>query len=548
MAARPRSAPNPMREASGASAASAEPTLDATLPQTLPAALALAVRERPDQEALVIAGVRLTYWELAQRTAQVAGGLQQIGIRSGDNVAICLGNCVEWVLSWFALTHLGATAIPVNTRWKDDEFAWAINYTDACALVFADRLLKVDFISMVDRVRGSLPQLRHCIMTGPRPPEWAVPFNALNGAAPECAAKPHDIALIQFTSGSTSRPKGVMLTQSGMLTNARGSAEAVGMRAGDRYFSPRPFFHVAASTGGILRSLVSKACLVSIPTFDATEAIAMMRQEACELFAGNDAMFLKLLESVESGHGLRLRGGQAAAGPEVLRQLHERLGIAGLCCSYGLSETSPGVSFSRWHDPVDERIAGWMWPLPGVRIRIRDPLTFADLPPQQAGEILVKGPSVMAGYYKLPDETRATFDADGWLITGDLGMLKDDGRLRFIGRLKDTIRVGGENLSPAEVEDLLLRHPDVTAAQVIGLPDARLGEVPVAFVALRSGANIDPAVLVNWARERIAGFKAPRFIGIVASFDDVMTGSGKPQKSMLRERAVRDFCNPVPFG
>ena len=513
----------------------------AALPQTLPAALALAARERPDQEALVIAGVRLTYSELAGRVERVAGGLQQLGIVAGDNVAICLGNCSQWVLSWFALAHLGATAIPVNTRWKDDELAWAMRYTDARALIFADRLLKVDFVAMVDRVRATLPELRHCVMTGAQPPAWALPFAALDGAAPACAASPDSIALIQFTSGSTSRPKGVMLPQHGMLTNARGSALAVGMRAGDRYFSPRPFFHVAASTGGILRALVSGACLVSIPTFDAADAITMMQQEQCELFAGNDAMFLKLLESVDSSHGLRLRGGQAAASPEVLRQLHERLGIGGLCCSYGLSEASPGVSFSRYDDPIEERIAGWMWPLPGVRLRLRDPLTLADVPTGQAGEILIKGPSVMVGYYKLPDETRAAFDADGWLMTGDLGVLKDDGRLRFIGRHKDIIRVGGENLSPAEVEDLLLHHPDVTAAQVIGLPDARLGEVPVAYVALRSGAAIDPAVLVAWARERIAGFKAPRFIGIVAGFDDVMTGSGKPQKNVLRERALRDF-------
>ena len=211
------------------------------------------------------------------------------------------------------------------------------------------------------------------------------------------------------------------------------------------------------------------------------------------------------------------------------------------CCSYGLSEASPGVAFSRWNDPIEDRIAGLMWPLPGVSLRIRDPESDKDNSPGRSGEILVKGPSVMVGYYQLPEATAAALDAEGWLATGDLGVLEADGRLRFIGRLKDIIRVGGENVSPAEVEDLLLRHPDVTAAQVVALPDARLGEVPVAYAALRTGASLDGAALITWARERIAGFKAPRHIGIVNGFEDVMTGSGKPQKTLLRQRALVDF-------
>jgi len=176
-----------------------------------------------------------------------------------------------------------------------------------------------------------------------------------------------------------------------------------------------------------------------------------------------------------------------------------------------------------------------------VQLRIRDPETGADLPPGVSGEVLVRGPSVMVGYYKLPEATSAVLSADGWLATGDAGRIETTGQFCFIGRLKDIIRVGGENLAPSELEDLLLRHPAVAASQVIGLPDARLGEVPVAFVVLKPGADCPADTLIAWVRERIAGFKVPRHVAIVPGFDDVMTGSGKPQKTLLREHALALF-------
>ena len=508
---------------------------------TIPALLAARAIEQPDDEALVIDARRLSWREVHCETARVAGGLHCMGVRAGEQVAICAGNSVEWVLTWLAAAHLGATVVPLNTRWKDEELAWALDYADVRCLVFAPRLLKIDFVATFGRLRSRLPKLRSCVSVGGARSEWASPFETLAGEAPSACARPDSITLIQFTSGSTARPKGVMLTQAGMLANARGSAGALGLRKGDRYCCPRPFFHVAGSTGGILRALVAGACLVSIPSFDAAAALGALRAERCDMVAGNEAMFLKLLESLDDCAGLRLRGGQAAAGPEVQRQIHEQLGIPGLCCSYGLSEASPGVAFSRWDDPIEDRIAGLMWPLPGVSIRIRDPSSGQNSAPGLPGEILVKGPSVMLGYYNMPEATAAVLDGEGWLATGDLGVLEADGRLRFIGRLNDIIRVGGENVSPAEVEDLLLRHPEVSAAQVVAFPDARLGEVPVAYVALRSGARADSATLVVWARERIAGFKAPRHIGIVPGFEDVLTGSGKPQKAVLRQRALADF-------
>ena len=218
-------------------------------------------------------------------------------------------------------------------------------------------------------------------------------------------------------------------------------------------------------------------------------SIGILKEEHCQLVAGNDAMFLRILSSAEDARGLCVRGGQVAAGAEVQRRLHDELNIPQLCCSYALSESSPTVAFARWNDPFEERVAGLMWPLPGVTIRIRDPHHHTPRAAGDAGEILVKGPSVMKGDYQQSEATAQAFDAEGWLITGDLGVLASDGRLRFLGRLKNIIRVGGENFSPIKVDNLLLTHPSIAAAQAVSIPDARLSEVPVAYIACNNGID-----------------------------------------------------------
>lgn len=303
---------------------------------TIPELLAARVAAQADDEGLVIDGRRLTWREVAAATARVAGGLHGLGVRAGDHIGICMGNSVEWVLTWFAAAHLGAAIVALNTRWKDDESAWAVDYADVKVLVFAGRLLSADLLGMAARTRPAFPKVAHWVMVDadadahtkdqrghPRHPEWALPFASLDGVPPPSAALPSSTTLIQFTSGSTARPKGVMLTQAGMLANARGSAGALGLRRGDRYFSRRPFFHVAGSTGGILRTLATGACLISTPTFDDASALDLLRREGCQLVAGNDAMFLKMLASLDADGGgtagLKLRGGQAAAGQPAAR-------------------------------------------------------------------------------------------------------------------------------------------------------------------------------------------------------------------------------------
>jgi fatty-acyl-CoA synthase len=317
-----------------------------------------------------------------------------------------------------------------------------------------------------------------------------------------------------------------------MLRDAYEAGARVGVRPDDRYFNCRPFFHAAGSTLSALMALTHGCTLVTLPTFDAGAALEAMERERCTLISGNDTLFQMLMGHAEfPKRKLSLRGGWAAAGPQTMRRIIDVLGAKQICAAYGLSEASPNCVMSDWRDPEDLRVNGLPLPLPGVQVRI-----------SPEGEIQVKGWNVMKGYYNNPEATAKAFTADGWLRTGDLGELTADGRLRMTGRLKDVFRVGGENVAPAEVEEILLQHPAVQTAQVVGVPDARLGEVPCAYVVLRSSQSISETELMQWCRKRMANFRVPRYLRIVADFEAIgMTASGKVQKARLREHALREF-------
>jgi fatty-acyl-CoA synthase len=511
---------------------------------TIPELLRRAAQERGHAEAVVLPDARLTYATLAERVARLAGGLARLGIGEGSNVALCMANAPEWLIGWYALTWLGATAVPINTRWKDEEIVWALDHAEARAVLFADTVIKTDFLAVFERIRPRLASVDTFVVVGEQVPDWALRFDDVAGPVAPPRARPDSIGLIQFTSGSTARPKGVMLSHTAMLMSACGGAAAQGVQPGERYFSPRPFFHVAGSVAAPLLSVATQACLVTIPTFDAALALEMLARERCNFTVGNDAMFLMLMNEPNIPQLPDLRGGYAAAGPEVHRLVRDRLGISQLCSSYGLSETCSSPALSRWDDPFEMRAAGWLLPYDRVEIRVRRPGEQRDCRPGETGELFIRGPIVMAGYWRQPKETADAIDAEGWLTTGDLAEAGAGGRFRFVGRLKDIIRVGGENVSPAEVESFLLKHPAIAAAQVVGLPDARLGEVVVAYVMLRPGSDASEDELAAWSRATMANFKAPRRIGRVASFDDVMTGSGKPRKDLLRARAAAEFASP----
>jgi fatty-acyl-CoA synthase len=283
--------------------------------------------------------------------------------------------------------------------------------------------------------------------------------------------------------------------------------------------------------------------MVTPPTFEAGAALRLLDDERCTLTSGNDSIFQLLMAHPDFRRDrLHLRGGWAAAGPVTMRRVIEEMGVTDLCWAYGLSEASPNVVLSDHREPAELRISGRALPHPGVEVRVADPATNAPLPPETRGEIQVRGWGIMRGYYNNEEATAKTFTPDGWLRTGDLGILDAEGRLRMDGRLKDVLRVGGENVAPAEVEEVLLAHPAVAMAQVVGVPDARLGEVPAAFVTLRADAPASVEELLEWLKPRLANFRMPRHLRIVPDFEAIgMTASGKVQKARLREHAAELF-------
>jgi fatty-acyl-CoA synthase len=484
-------------------------------PQTLGEVL---LNRAPKAEALVTQTGRFTYGDLLFKAKGAAGAMQAMGLGHGDRVGILMGNDEKWLALFYGAALIGAVTVPVNTRFKAAEIDFCLKQSGCKALFYVERFLNLDFGAMVREIGFS---------------------NALDVSAgiPEKkfgsgSVFPDDVLLIQFTSGTTAYPKGAMLTHDGMLRDAWAAGTRIGIRPDDRYFNCRPFFHVAGSTLSALMALVSGACLVTLPTFEAGAALELMERERCTLLSGNDTIMQMLMGHADfAKRKLSLRGGWAAAGPQTMRAIIEVLGAKHICAAYGLSECSPNVVMSDWRDPEELRVNGLALPHPGVDIRI-----------SREGEIQVRGWNVMKGYCNNPEANANAFTADGWLRTGDLGELTADGRLRMVGRLKDVFRVGGENVAPAEVEEVLLAHPAVETAQVVGVPDARLGEVPCAYVTLKANQSVSEAELLQWTKARCANFRVPRYLRIVEDFEAIgMTASGKVQKTRLREHALREF-------
>lgn len=530
--------------------------------QPLWALLEQVAARNPEGEALVDESRRLTYAGLVDEANHVARGLLALGLRHGDHIGLLRGNSVTWAVQWYAAASLGLVTVPMNTRFKVEELSYGLAHEDVRALLCVDRFLdKIDFIGLLREIEPALdtslpgahlPLLRQVVVDGEQVPAGAQSLASFLSAGREvsdaqlaqarAAVHADDTLLIQLTSGTTSYPKGVMLSHAAMLGVAHSVAERIGVTAQDRYYSPRPFYHVSGSTMSLLVALVKGACLVTARTFDPGQALAAMAKERCTLTSGNDTMFLMMLaDPAFDPATLCLRGGWAAASPHILRDVVERMGAHGICNAYGLSEAAPNLVLSTASEPLEQRIDGYMLPHAGIDVEIRDPTSGQPLAPGEVGEICARGWSLMKGYYKLPDKTAEAL-RDGWLHTGDLGQVDERGRLRFVGRLKDMFRVGGENVSPLEVEQVLLKHPAVELAQVVGVPDPRLGEVPAAYVTLRTGQHASPEALIAFCKARSANFKVPRYLKVVDGFDSIgMTGSSKVQKNKLRDHAIGAF-------
>ncbi len=522
--------------------------------------LAQAVSQYPDHESYVGPDARRTWRETSARSHAIAKSLLALDVQKADHVGVLLGNCAQWIEIFYACALIGAVTVPINTRFKKGELEYCLKQSDVKVLFMSEQFLNIDFAGMIQDIEPAvatclpglkLPHLRHCISTSEKSTlkgslGWE-DFLSMGDSVDESLLRlqtesvlPSDVLLIQFTSGTTSFPKGVMLTHTNMLLNAREVAQRMRVSSADRYFSIRPYFHVSGSTLSILVSLNSGCCLLTLPKFDVKENLRVLFEEKCTLISGNDTIFLSLLGDEDFDvRRLYLTGGWAAVDPGVMQKIHDEMGLTTVCNAYGQSEASPNVLFSDCEEPFELRKSGFASPLPGVDVRLANALSDQPVLYPDTGEIQVKGWNVMKGYYNMPQETAKAFTQDGWLKSGDLGEYDPEGRVRMVGRLKDIFRVGGENVAPSDVEEVLHAHPGVQQSQVVGVPDQRLGEVCAAFVIPNDAHAVSAEDLIAWCKDRCANFKVPKYLAFVDSFELIgMTGSSKVQKNKLRDHAI----------
>jgi acyl-CoA synthetase (AMP-forming)/AMP-acid ligase II len=552
--------------AGGAEPGGAEP--GAALPwRSVPALVAWAARFFSAREALVDADVRMSFAELGDRVAEAARAFVAAGVAPGDRVAVWAPNSWAWAVAALGAVSAGGALVPVNTRFKGREAAFVVARSGARALVTVREFLGVDYPAMLREAAGGpadgrpvagLPRLeRIVIVPGPgAAPSDAAPSEAtlawetfLAGAArvpeEEAAARaaavgPEDLSDVIFTSGTTGEPKGVMATHGQTLRVFETWSRLVGLREGDRYLIVNPFFHTFGYKAGILACLMRGATMIPEAVFDAGRVLRRIEAERVSVLPGPPTLYQSLLAHPDRQHAdlssLRLAVTGAAVVPVALvRAMREELGFRVVLTAYGLTESTGTATMCRPEDDLETIATTSGRAIEGTEVRVVDE-AGRPLPPGQPGEVVIRGYNVMRGYFEDPKRTAEVIDRDGWLHTGDVGVMDARGYLRITDRKKDIFIVGGFNVSPAEVENELLAHPAVVQAAVVGAPDERLGEVGVAFVVPRPGARLDPEELVAWARERMANYKAPRRVEVVDQLP--LNASGKVLKHVLRERAA----------
>jgi fatty-acyl-CoA synthase len=537
-------------------------------PRTQHGVLDAAAAATPDRPFVITDAQSWTYAELADWSKRLAAGLVALGVMPGETVALVLANYPEFVAIKYAVSRVGAVCVPINILNRRDELRYLLEQSDSVLLVTMDRFRGVDYLAMLDEIAprwetqgggNGLPRLRDVVVlpTGEAPPRDGVPTLAsldADAAWVAPAVAPDAVCDIIYTSGTTGPPKGVLLTHDMLMRTAYGSAYARAFEDGRRILFSLPMYHVFGYVEGLLAVPFVGGAIVPQLRFDAAatlDGIARHRASDALLIP---AMSLAVLDAAEataydlsSWHAVLASGGRA---PErVWLGLREILGVAEITTGYGMTETTASTTVTRPDDPVerllttngrqrDVGIAGD--PANGGRLvtyRVVDPATGEPLANGETGELVANGYGVTPGYYKKPEATAAAFDAKGWLRTGDLGRIDDDGYITLLGRTKESYRCGGEQVLPTEIEDVLTTHPDVMQAHVVPVPDERMGEVGVAFVVARPGVTLDPSALQQLIAGRLARYKVPRHVLLVEAATIPTTASGRARKFLLSEHA-----------
>jgi fatty-acyl-CoA synthase len=523
--------------------------------KTIGAALDEAAERYGDKVATVFHNGEVTYNQLKQTADLIARGFLSLGISKGDKVAIWMAGYAEWAYVYFALARIGAIMVPVNTRYRPEEVEYVLNKSKASILILKEEPNK-DYLSLFKELspeageaggaipNEKLPHLRKIVVSSQRSLVGCLSFDdlknlgagvsetTLNQAALKVTAE--DVAMIQFTSGTTAMPKGAMLYHVAMLRGAHYGSQVLKLTEADRFFSPQPFFHVGGSIKVMLAPIVSGCTMIVQPYFDAGAALELMERHRCNVLMGHQPHFIEYLNHPDlKKRKLVLEKGMIFASPEINKRAYDEMGIKKLISPYGLTETHIGGTVCEMDDPLELRMTTVGRPMPGVEIGIRQPEGKDFLPAGEPGEVCFKGWCITKGYFDDPQKTAEALDDEGWFRTGDLGVIGGDGCVRLVGRIKDMIRVGGENVAAADVEAVLLKHDAVKQAVAVGMANDRLVEVVAVFVELKTGKLATEQAIIDYCRQHLASFKVPRRVVFVSDWP--MTGAGKIQRYVLKE-------------
>ena len=522
--------------------------------------------EAPEREFIVYPdrNLRFTYSQFNDRVDQLAKGLLYIGVRPGDKVGIWANNVPDWLTFMFATAKIGAVLVTINTNYKSSELAFLLQNADIHTLCLVDGFRDSDYVNMIfelvpelkESQRGNLksekfPELKNVIFIGPQKHRGmynTAELILLGSHIDDFELEQikdnincHDVVNMQYTSGTTGFPKGVMLTHHNILNNGYAAGECMKFTHRERLLVCVPLFHCFGCVLALCAVITHGATMVMVENFDPLMVLASVEKEKCTALYGVPTMFIAELNhpmfNMFDLSSLRTGIMAGALCPiETMNQVMQKMNMKDIIIVYGLTETSPGMTATRTHNSPEVRATTVGFEFPNVEVKIVNPETGEDCPVGEQGEICCRGYNLMKGYYKNPEATAKAIDSDGWLHSGDLAVKTADGFYRITGRIKDMIIRGGENIYPREIENFVYNMPEVEAIEVVGVPSKKYGEQVGAFIKLKAGQTLSEEGVQEFCRGKIARYKIPQFIFFVNEFP--MTASGKIQKYKLRELSL----------